>query len=152
MPTIANEIPIDQLPAVMAELADAFEGDPLDAEIKQCGDVCRRDIASNYQRSGSPLGSWPPRKDTLPHPLLILSGAMRAASVDQGGRGHIEEYGHRSLTMGVNASSGGIIYAMVHQFGYPARNIPPRPFIVIGDEAIEDCEEIIGDGLFSRLR
>ena len=151
---VQRQIPVAEIGQAMSALADTFINESLEWELKQCADVCRREIAGNYDRGGSALGAWPPHAPATvarygPHPLLILSGDMQAASVQQGAKGHIEQINDRQLTMGVDASTGGIIYAMAQQFGHG--RIPPRPFIVIGDEAIQQCKNIVTVGMHTRL-
>jgi hypothetical protein len=74
------------------------------------------------------------------HPLLVLSGLLKAAAAERG-FGSFVFVGADVLRYGVNKDR--IPYAGVHQFGYPAKNIPAREYMYLSDEAIRACGSIL---------
>ena len=64
-------------------------------------------------------GSWPPRKDNLPHPLLQLTGALRSSFTQPDAEGNVNEQTPTGLTYGSD-----IFYAQFHEEGTDV--IPPR--------------------------
>ena len=83
-------------------------------------------VQKNYGRQTDETGAvWPPRKDNLPHPLLILSGVMFDAST--GGLGSFQRVDSRSAEMGIR---GGVVpYAGVHHDGNS--RVPKRRFFYL---------------------
>ena len=63
------------------------------------------------------------------------------------GSAHVEEMTGTSLEWGTNLN-----YAAVHQYGYPPRNIPARPFLGINDQMSNDIAELVGDFIEARLK
>lgn len=55
--------------------------------------------------------------------------------------------GKNELVFGTN-----LIYAPTHQFGYKARNIPERKFLVVYPEDIDKMEKIFASDLENRLK
>jgi phage gpG-like protein len=106
-------------------------------------------VERNFSRQVDQDGViWPPRKDNLPHPLLILTGAMLDAST--GGVGAKLDIEPNSLAMGVE--SGAIPYAAVHQFGF--ENIPRRQYFYLNENERPDAVQAFGkkvSGIFREL-
>ncbi len=96
-------------------------------------------------------GGWPARKDNLPHPLLVLSGRLKAAATQAGGGRTCPENDGRELAAGVEKSPS-LPYTHVHQYGWPGRNIPARPFIDINEQTVDTCEGTVADALWKRLQ
>jgi len=83
-----------------------------------------------HRKRKSPLG--------IDKPLVDTGTLMR--SVTAGGRGKVEEMTDTSITLGSN-----LIYAGVHNYGYPPKNIPQRQFLGISDEMETEIEEATAD-------
>jgi hypothetical protein len=123
---------------------------PLTDVLQACVQPVRDGFAGNFQaQAGSDGAGWPARKDKLPHPLLQESLALLGAT--QGGAGKAEHVEPRKLQVGVNkgVKQGGIPGAAVHNFGYPARNIPQREFVYASETTLDQCQAIIADGAYS---
>lgn len=143
-----TDIPVDQLPAYLAELERTFHA-PLKEGLDKCAAEIRGAYEQNFDSASSPTyGGWPPRKDTLPHPLLVLSGKLKAAATQQGAAGHVEENDGRELGVGVEKSSD-LPYTHVHQYGWKA--IPPRPYIDVSEQTVDKCEQHVADDLAAKL-
>lgn len=83
-------------------------------------------VENNYSRQVDSNGAvWPPRKDNLPHPLLILSTAMLDAST--GGIGSLVRYTRDGVEMGVRSDI--VPYAEIHQYG--SSRIPQRQYFYL---------------------
>lgn len=73
-------------------------------------------VAENFARAVDHQGrSWPPRKDNLPHPLLVKTGRMLRAATTPGGSGHKFDRQGDSVRFGVYGSVVG--YAIFHHMG-----------------------------------
>jgi hypothetical protein len=79
-------------------------------------------IAEGFQKKVAPGGqAWKPRKDSLPHPLLDKSGAMKRGF-------EIDTYGPRLVIKNEAVSEQGRPYPWFHQTGtskMPARKVVP---------------------------
>ena len=70
-----------------------------------------------YDQRRAPDGTpWPPRKDSLPHPLLEKSGRQRRSI-------QVRALQEHEATIG----TAGVPYAVVHQYGVDP--VPARPFL-----------------------
>lgn len=133
--------------------------------LRACRNVLLNATDENFQRRSSVVnGSWPARKDNKPHPLLEETGSLRKAATGRG-PGHVTvwypdgfEYGvdraikrPKQVRGGHKRSLGGIAGAAVHNFGYPARNIPQREFMTPNDNALNEVADIIAEFLDSLL-
>lgn len=125
--------------------AELEENDRLMAELPVARDLADEfvdllcaGIQRNYddQRSGDGTPWAPHAPSTIrmygPHPILILSGAMQAASVSAA-PGNYLEVSDRAIVLGV-----ALPYAATHEFGDPSRNIPARPFIDPPEEYLHE--------------
>ena len=93
------------------------------------------DAGGRYSKKGTPKGGsrkWAKRKDALSHPILKKSGRLQAS--------HYTEIHADGFSIG-----NSIVYQAVHNFGYPKRNIPARPFLVYQKEDMEKVKKIIKD-------
>lgn len=122
--------------------------------FEKCHEHLRDQVEENFREGGSPLGTWAPhaagtigaRRDgsEIPtHPLLIFTGEMAAAAVGPG-MGHIETTAARHAEFGTDHWK-----APFHQFG--TSRIPERPFMVVGDEALDACAEDLADAAIEIL-
>jgi phage gpG-like protein len=142
-----RDIPISELPAEMARLKDRLANASLADTLRDCLPALRAGFRENFNRAAGPGGAaWPPRKDTKPHPLLNESGALIGAT--QGGAGGVTQIEDRQLAVSIDRSVrlGGIPGAAVHQFGYPPRNIPPRPYYYASEETLDQLTDQFADG------
>lgn len=128
---------IDRLAAsIAARLYPASELGDLSQELAE---TSQRQTQRRFSQRRAPDGSrWPARKDKKPHPLLEESGRLRRSVVEQG----VSAGGFELRTQGVE-------YGAVHQYGWRARRIPPRPFLGFG---AGDHEELVyvGDDWLER--
>jgi len=59
----------------------------------------------------------------------------------------IRQYNNEELRFGTK-----LIYAPSHQYGFPPRNIPQRPFLGVYSEDMKKMEKVFEDDLSNRLR
>jgi phage gpG-like protein len=93
------------------------------------GNLVRDSIKLNFDSGGRPV-KWPPRKDDLPHPLLIKSGTLK------------DSFYVEPILNGV-AIGNKVKYQAVQNFGYPPRNIPARKFLMVQPDDILKIDNII---------
>lgn len=78
------------------------------------------DVGGRYSE-GSPIGGgrkWKARKQAKPWPILQKTGRLK--------------FGHYAVKEDNGVTIGNkVIYQAVHNFGYPASNIPARPYMVV---------------------
>lgn len=147
------------MPAVKDQIVDGFEGlqqvfDELHDRAEQAdftdtldGIVNRLDQQhqENYTSRASPIGDpWAPRKDNLPHPLLELSGRMRA-SLTEGGPDHIFVESPNEFEWGTST-----FYAGFHQFG--TVKMVDRPFVGMDESFVDETAEFIADDFVNIIR
>lgn len=106
-------------------------------------------FVDNFDRTQAPYGRWPPHSPVTimlhgPHPLLILSGTMKAAVSTRGSTGRIEELTPESLTIGTD-----LFYAPWQQYG--TRKIPARPFLWLEGSHVDRITDLFADGVLERL-
>lgn len=124
---------------VIAELRSPPDTAPLMREI---ADRAVRQTQERFDRREAPDGTpWPPRRDSLGHPLLERTGRMRRSIAARDLRDD-------EATIGTS----GVPYAGVHQHG--GGNVPRREFIGIGDEDADDLvsEAWLVNDIGERLR
>jgi len=123
-------------------------GDDFTDALSACRNMVSDAIDSNFVNARTAAGeAWPPRKDPVPtHPLLILLGDLKEAAT--GGDVDRIEDGH-VLVFGV--STGTIVYAGVQNFGWPERNIKPRPYMGISEAIVDQCADVIVDQKVAEL-
>lgn len=110
--------------------------------LKACSPVLHEGIVQNFAHARGPTGApWPPRKDSLTHQLLVLTGKLYEAAANPRGSGHILEIGARELRMGV--SGAAVPYAEFHQYG--TRKMPARPFMYATQAVVDKCSEVFID-------
>ena len=140
---------LDELIAELEIQAQAMDDLPIARDLEQeITSVMYAGIQQNYNLSATAWGmAWAPHAPSTiarygPHPLLILTGAMEAASTSSGVRGNYLEVNDRSVVIGVD-----LPYAAAQQYG--TDKIPARPFFDLPDEAIADLEDL-AVGYYSR--
>jgi hypothetical protein len=150
--TIPNEIPAEYLEYWMDELEREIETADLSSAFEEAIGILNDGVYSNFLlKVGSEGDAWPPHSpETVqrygPHPLLVLSGAMLAASTEKGATGHIEEIGPRSAETGIDGDQ--IPYTFAQNFGYSEGNIPQREFFYSVDDTDERAAETFFDWAF----
>lgn len=123
-------------------------GEDFTEALLDCKEPIAENIEDNFQQSQTAGGSpWPPRKDPAPtHPLLILSGDLKAAAI-YGNVDRIE--GGRELVFGVSKDT--IPYAAVHQYGWPEQNIAQREYMGVSEITVDKCAEIVLDSKYAEV-
>lgn len=145
MLTATEPLTVEQFVAEMTALPTNLEREGFRDALAACRAVILQDVAQHFGDQLSGDGSrWPPRKDKLTHPLLILSSLLFQSSVGNAA-GKVDRLEDRELELGIDKTA--VPYAGVHQFGYPKRNIPQRQYWWVSDDAIEECEGIIAEHL-----
>jgi hypothetical protein len=147
---MAKQVLVENLRGECEAMLERMQQAPLTEVLQACVQPVRDGFAGNFQtQAGSDGAKWPARKDKLPHPLLQESGSLLGAT--QGGAGKAEHVESRKLQVGVNkgVKLGGLPGAAVHNFGYPARNIPQREFVYASETTLDQCQAIIADGAYS---
>lgn len=94
--------------------------------MQELAPIVEDSVDDNFQRQADVVGStWPPRKDTLPHPLLIKTGRMKDAAT--GGPGQYKRAERKGLKLGIKPSD--VPYARIHQYG--SSRIPQRQYFYL---------------------
>ena len=97
--------------------------------LSSAAEQVRASVKKNFGRQTDSGGNvWPPRKDDLPHPLLILTSAMFEAS--SGGAGSFTNFSQAAVEIGIIGAA--IPYAAVHQYG--AGRVPRREYFYLNKE------------------
>lgn len=108
-----------------------------------------RSVQKNYGRQVDGDGNaWPPRKDSLPHPLLILSGQMLDAST--GGLGSFVRYSRKGSELGVAIQV--VPYVLIHHYGSLDGRVPRRRFFYLNKEERAAVLEKFGRESASQFR
>jgi phage gpG-like protein len=142
--------------------------------LEKCKPIVAEQVRLNFETAGTQEGGWPARQGNRGHRTLIESGALMAAATGEG-PGHIERIENgNELVWGVTTGvqQGGIPGAAVHQYGATIRpvkaqflafevdgkkifakevTIPPRPYLVIGEEAKEKIADVLADALIEEI-
>jgi hypothetical protein len=119
-------IPFENLGDHFDRMAAAADAPNLAAAMEEAQKLVLVDIGRNFIAAATPEGvSWPPRKDNLPHPLLIKSGALESAATGTGA-GAILRVQAREAEVGIDLDV--IPYARAQDRGYAPRNLPARHF------------------------
>jgi hypothetical protein len=135
-------------------LAKILRGASLAAPLKKCKEIVRGSIKGNFDSATAPDGgAWPKRKPWPGddgHPLLDDTGFLKAAALGLG-PGGFDEIEQRSMSIGIDTSvdQGGIPFADVHDHGIG--RMPERHFFAATELALDECGEVIGDGMHEKL-
>jgi len=127
------------------DLGEHCESGSFEEPLREVLPVLMEGFEQNFMRAENESGTpWPPRVDDLPHPLLILSGALIEATRDTGSAGNIHTVSERNLETGVKGSV--IAYASIHNDG--AGNIPQRQFLYASPETSKACAEAFASSAY----
>lgn len=153
------DLSVEQFAEACEKLANLAASDlqPAFADVEQ---IVRMGIEDNFDNQSTADGNaWPPRKKPGDgHPLLIESGALKAAALGRG-EGSVSRIAEATMStcelqIGVEAvpgGPGGIPGARRHQYGDTPPGIRAREFIGISDETLDFVCERVGDELLSKL-
>lgn len=109
--------------------------------------IVQESVENNFQRQTDVTGSfWPPRKDNLPHPLLIKTGKMKDAAT--GGRGHYKRAQRKGLQMGVKPDK--VPYAKYHQHG--TARLPQRQYFYLHSSDRARFRKLFHERTVARVR
>lgn len=156
-------IAVEQLASELDRLAASLESAPLEGPLAAMVPALQEGFLRNFAAQvGSEGCVWPSRRDQWErgaagprssytgggHELLNDTGALLGAT-QQGGGGNVFIVAARELAMGVDkgVQDGGIPGAAVHNFGYPARNIPQREYLYASEETLDRMAEVFADEL-----
>lgn len=102
----------------------------------------------NFYNQVDETGSaWLPRKDSLPHPLLIKTGVMFKAATDPESPGHLTDIQGDTLISGI--SGAFVPYAIFHHLG--TRIMPARRVIYASEQTLGRIEEAFADAIERNL-
>lgn len=168
----------DEFVRDMNRLANEI-GRDIVAPLEKCKPKLLEAFNENFSTQSAAGSPWSPRKDQgFTHPLLNLSGSLKAAATGQGA-GHIErifqegERGTMELGVDKTAEGGGLPGAGVHNYGAVIRpvhkkylswinskgqrvfakqvTIPQREYLVADEETINECGDIMADELLKEF-
>jgi len=148
-----QRIPVEQLTTEMRATIARLEQASLAEPLRACLPLLRAGFGQNIKRQQDSMGgAWPDRNDDKPHPLLRETGALWAA-VAGNGPGSSDEVAPRELTIIVDKSIdlGGLPGAAVHNFGYPAGNVPQREYLYASEETLDRCGEALAEGVLAMV-
>lgn len=139
---------IEMMQATASQL-ESFDFSPVFSSMLE---TFHRGIESNFDNIRGPGYTWPPHSPVTiakhgPHPLLILTGAMKRSVTQTGSEGRIEEIMRDEMTIGTS-----LFYAPYQQFGTtgPPR-IPVRRFLWLQGSYVDQLAEIFADQMMERL-
>jgi phage gpG-like protein len=130
----------------MAQRLESFDFSPVWNEML---DPLHEGFSSNFDQTRGPDGIWPPHAPYTillhgPHPLLILTGAMKRSVTQSGSEGRIEELMRNEAKIGTS-----FFYAPYQQFG--TRKIPARPFLWLEGSYVERLTNQLADAMMARV-
>lgn len=142
----------EALPAELERMADSLAGPAPRPAMERCGELLRQAFSANYDAGRNEETIWPPHAPATvarygPHPLLILTGRMREATVTKGAAGNIEQISDRELKVGVD--TGDVPYAGFQNWG--TQRIPQREYLVPREDNLDQCGEAIADAFLEQL-
>jgi len=143
-----EQIKADDMPEVMGQMAADLRDNPLTNTLEAVGELIQQGIAANFYKAEGPDGTrWAARKDDLPHPELIDTGALFAAATGEHTASILRVQHGRTLEVGLDKSvdDGGIKGAAVHNFGYPPRKIPQREWLYATDDVLDEAARLIAE-------
>lgn len=133
---------------IFADWLNALESTSLEAPLRDTLPIWHQGFEDNFMRAVGPGGSpWAPRKDNLPHPLLIHLGRLIEAVRDTGNGGNISIVGWRTLTTGVDSQV--VRYAPFHQEG--TQRMVARPYLYAANDVQNRALQVFADGAFEIL-
>jgi len=135
-------------------IAGQLRAMPLGGALRDCVTIVRDSIGENFESASAPDGpAWPPRKPNPNddgHPLLDDTGFLKAAALGVG-PGAITDVQAREAAIAIDESVdlGGIKAAAIHNEGLG--NMPEREFYAPTEEALDECEDVIGEAVLAKL-
>ena len=133
---------VEDFPGYCQAVAAAFADDPLATSMAECESILAAGFAGNFAaRQDSGGVPWPARRDSKPHPLLQLTGALLASTQ------RVSEATHRALTF---TALGSRPYEKVHQYGYPPKNIPAREYLYATEVVVDQAATAIAEDFLRR--
>ena len=148
MKDISIDLLVDEVEQTIGRL-QSFDFAPVFESVL---DILHEGFASNFDQTRAPYGQWPPHSPLTiikygPHPLLILTGAMKAAVTQSGSSDRIEEITQSEAIIGTS-----LFYAPYQQYGTGGPNpIPARPFLWLEGDYVDQLHETFADEVASRL-
>lgn len=130
MPDLGFKIVQDDISPALSKLASAAKNPT--AVFRAMGTEFMSITMGTFNSAGAAMrpAPWPPKKNGKPS-NLILHGVLSKAF-------------HLEVTSTYAKVSNPIVYAAAHQFGYPGRHLPARPFFpVLGGKLTKAAEEQI---------
>ncbi len=133
------------LDSYLENVRERIERGPYTKPLQEAIELAHRRMEKTFTQATSPGGKpWPPHAETTvrlygPHPLLILSGAMKASTV-VGGPDHIERVEPFTAYTGTKDRK-----AIFHQQG--TKRMPQREFHGVDDETADKMAEALADFL-----
>jgi phage gpG-like protein len=134
---------VDELAQYCDRVAMRFENDSLQRAMAACAEIAEQSTRDAFTSSADPItdSDWAPRVDPGDgHPLLIDTGALLQAATG-GGAGHVRVVSPREMVSGVD--KGAVVYAAVHNFGWPDRNIPQRRYLGFTRRSVRRCRDVV---------
>jgi phage gpG-like protein len=130
---------------VLGAWSDELATGSLEQPLRDCIGLLNNGFEDNFDATKAPYGQWPAHAPYTiqkygPHPLLILTGVMKASVTESGSASRIEEVGTRQLAIGTD-----LFYAPYQQFG--TRKIPPRPFLWLDAPWVDQVAERFATGV-----
>lgn len=117
------------LPTVNTDLTDVM------AEIRD--NVMTKSLLLNFEQGGRPQ-VWQPLKKTGQPSHLFKTGRLKGSILGTSGKDWAES----------GTSKGRCIYAAVHQFGWPAKNIAERKYIMFQEEDKAQIKRLLVNHIF----
>jgi phage gpG-like protein len=148
MKDISIELLVDDVQQTIGQL-QSFDFKPVFQSVL---DVLHSGFESNFDQTRAPYGTWPPHSPKTialygPHPLLILTGAMKASVTQSGSSDRIEEITQTEAIIGTS-----LFYAPYQQYGTSGPNpIPARPFLWLEGDYVDQLHERFADEVATRL-
>lgn len=126
----------------LAEFLRDFE----QADLRPAYDAVHDEITGGFQQNfynqvdhtGAP---WPPRQDSLPHPLLFKTAKMFSAAIEPAHSGH--KYMVEGGTVIIGIRGEVVPYAIYHHVG--TRKMPQRRVIYADDQTVNRAFEAFED-------
>ena len=108
--------------------------------------ILEQSHAKTFRMQGRPRWKKSQRASEQQGKTLQHKGLLRQ-TVTANTRASIREFKGKTLAFGTK-----IIYGRSHQFGFPPRNIPKRPFLGVYNEDIKKMEKVFGEDLNARFK
>ncbi len=141
------EIKAEDLEQVLSAWGNELAQSDFENPLRECIPTLIDDFEDHFMQAQGDNGAWAPRKDSKPHPLLILTGALLEGVRDTGNPANIHDVASNVLTLGIDSSV--VMYAAYHQYG--TSRMPARPFIWASEEAIDAAADKFAEAAFQFL-